>query len=118
AGEPLPVPDNFHIGFRMADGSMGSLLYTSLGDAGLPKERVEVHAAGHSMVLDDFRELSIHAGGKTHRVSGRRDKGIEGEVLSLLAALRGEETDLISWGEIEAATRWTLRARDLMEKGS
>ena len=110
--------DNFALSVRMKNGSLGTLLYTSLGDASLPKERVEVHAAGTSLVLDDYRELSIHAGGKARRVTRSRDKGIEAETKALVGALRGQSSDLISWEEIDSATEWTLRAREMLESTS
>jgi predicted dehydrogenase/threonine dehydrogenase-like Zn-dependent dehydrogenase len=113
----LPVSDNFALNLRMADGSVGTLLYTSLGDLSLPKERWEVHAGGSSLILDDFRELLSHAGGKVARLSRSRDKGIDSEVAALLSALRGEPSDIITWEEIEAATEWTLKAQELLEKG-
>ncbi len=110
-----PLSDNFSMDLAMADGSLGSLLYTSLGDSSLPKERIEVHAGGASLVLEDFRDLWIHVGGRARKISGARDKGIEGEAEALVASLKGEPSDLISWEEIEAATRWTLLARDILE---
>ncbi len=114
AGGP-PRSDNFSLSLVMADGSLGSLLYTSLGDSSLPKERIEVHAGGASLVLDDFRDLWLHVGGSARKISGARDKGIEKEAEALLASLRGEPSDLISWEEIEAATGWTLRAQEILE---
>ena len=116
AAESLPAPDNFHLLIRMSGGSTGSLVYTSLGDASLAKERVEVHAGGSSLVLDDFRELAVHRGGRIRRIGGRKDKGIAAEIAALIAALEGEPGDLISWEEIEAATEWTLTAQERLER--
>jgi predicted dehydrogenase len=110
----LPIPDNFMVLLRLEDGSLGSLVYTSLGEPALGKERVEVHSAGVSLVLEDFRELAIHRAGRTRRSAAARDKGIAGEVKALKAALEGRPSELISWEAIEAATSWTLRAQALL----
>jgi predicted dehydrogenase/threonine dehydrogenase-like Zn-dependent dehydrogenase len=118
AEEGASSSDNFALCVRMKNGSLGSLFYTSLGDASLPKERVEVHAAGTSLVLDDYRDLSIHAGGKARRMTRSRDKGIEAETEALVGALRGQSSPLIAWEEIDAATEWTLRAREMLESPS
>jgi predicted dehydrogenase len=118
AEEGAASGDNFLLSVRMQSGSLGTLLYTSLGDASLPKERVEIHAAGTSLVLDDYRDLSIHAGGKARRITRSRDKGIEAETEALVGALRGQPSELISWEEIDAATEWTLRARETLESPS
>ena len=109
------VTDNFALSLRLSDGSVGSLVYTSLGDASLGKELLEAHAAGASFVLDDFRELRIHQSGKIQRITRGKDKGIAGEVKELKAALAGESSELITWQEIESATEWTLRAQELLE---
>ncbi len=111
-----PRSDNFSLTFRLADGSLATLLYTSLGDGSLPKERMEIHAGGSSLVLDDFRELDLHVAGKARRISRSRDKGIEAEARALVRAVRGESSDLISWEEIEAVTDWTLRAQEMLEQ--
>ncbi|HEV8376740.1 MAG TPA: bi-domain-containing oxidoreductase, partial [Candidatus Polarisedimenticolia bacterium] len=113
--DPIPFPDSFVLSLRFADGSAGSLVYTSLGDASLGKERIEVHACGASLVLEDFEELRIHQGGKPRTISRTMDKGIVQEIRELKAALQGKPSSLISWEEIEAATLWTLHAQDLLE---
>jgi predicted dehydrogenase len=110
-----PLPDNFALTLRLSDGSLGSILYTSLGEASLGKELLEVHACGASFVLDDFSELRIHQSGKVKKLSREKDKGIAREVMELKAALAGEDSELITWKEIESATEWTLRAQELLE---
>ncbi|MCI0656005.1 MAG: Gfo/Idh/MocA family oxidoreductase, partial [Acidobacteria bacterium] len=114
AGTP-PVPDNFALSLRLSDGSLGSILYTSLGEASLGKELLEAHACGASFVLDDFSELRIHQSGKIKKLTREKDKGIAREVMELKAALAGEDSELITWKEIESATEWTLRAQELLE---
>ena len=39
---------------RFADGSVGTIVYSSLGDPSLPKEYLEVFASGRAVALDDF----------------------------------------------------------------
>ena len=78
AGQPNDVlaADNVHVTIRYADGSVGLITYTSTGDPTFPKERFELFGNGSVAVLDDFRELTVTAGGKTHRKSqSGQDKG-------------------------------------------
>jgi predicted dehydrogenase len=49
--------DNFVVNLRFDDGSLCTLLYTTLGHASLGKERAEIHTSGVSIVLDDYRTL-------------------------------------------------------------
>jgi len=41
------------------DGSIASLVYTTVGHESLPKERIEVFMDGGSIVIDDFKQLGI-----------------------------------------------------------
>jgi predicted dehydrogenase/threonine dehydrogenase-like Zn-dependent dehydrogenase len=53
---------------EFADGSVGTVVYTTAGSTKPGKERVEVFAGGATFVLDDFRTLTVH---------GRDDKGVK-----------------------------------------
>ena len=48
--------ENVQVSLRFADGSVGSIDYFSVADAGLEKERFEAFGAGQHVVVDDFRE--------------------------------------------------------------
>lgn len=49
--------DNFSAQIRFDDGSVCTLIYTSLGHADLGRERMEVFVDGKTMVLDDYIRL-------------------------------------------------------------
>ncbi len=49
--------DNFCVQVSFEDGSVCSLLYTSVGDTGLAKERMELFFDGKSIVMDDYTTL-------------------------------------------------------------
>jgi hypothetical protein len=71
AGKP---DENFTAEFNYADGSLCTLVYTSLGNPALSKELVEVHWMGQSAVLDDFKKLTF-LGGAGSSQSSAQDKG-------------------------------------------
>ena len=114
--QPLPSDgsgvvqgDSFAATLRFADGSRAALVYTGLGDAALPKERLEIFKGGAALVLDDFRALSVHGGPGGSMTLPRQDKGIDGQWRAIAAALRGEASEVIGLSEIEAAMRATFR---------
>ncbi len=76
--------------FLYEDGSLLDLTYTHAGDGIANKERIEVHAAGATAVVEDFRTLVISEQGK--RVQAERwrsaNKGHGEEVAGFLAALK------------------------------
>ena len=86
-GLPLHCAENFIVTLRFADGSIGSLLYSSEGDSALGKERIEAFAAGQSVVVDDFRRLERYANGRRSTTKGRLDKGHRAEMRRFLAVL-------------------------------
>ena len=72
--EHLTSKDNFTATLRYLDGSIATLIYTSLGSDDLAKENVETYADGKTYVLDDYKELRVY-GAKGGWRSGKQDKG-------------------------------------------
>jgi len=73
------------------DGSIGTIVYASGGDRGMPKEYLAVLGGGRSAILDDFRTLELFGGGSATRVSGRfarQDKGHAAELAAFVDAVR------------------------------
>jgi predicted dehydrogenase/threonine dehydrogenase-like Zn-dependent dehydrogenase len=73
----VDTEDNFAATMEFANGAVGSLIYTSAGDRGFSKERVEVFCGERVAALDDFRSLEIWRGGgrKIWNSRMRQDKG-------------------------------------------
>ena len=93
---------------RFADGSTGTIIYSSLGDASLPKEYLEVFANGRVIQLNDYRELTITKGGKSTSSKGAQDKGQSGLVTAFLAAAATGKPAPISLEELAAVSDATL----------
>jgi predicted dehydrogenase/threonine dehydrogenase-like Zn-dependent dehydrogenase len=104
--------DNLVLQLRYAGGHIGVVTYVANGDRQLGKERIEVHAAGRSAVLDDFRRLELVERGRrrVRRSWLRQDKGHRGELRAFINSVRGEQNAPIPFGEILAATRITFQA--------
>ncbi|MFQ5878388.1 MAG: bi-domain-containing oxidoreductase [Acidobacteriota bacterium] len=100
--------DSFAARLDFACGSRGVLVYTGLGDPGLPKERLEIFRGGSAVVLDDFRSLAVYGRVGGSLDLGRQDKGIAAQWEAIGRALRGEGGGIISLDEIESATRATF----------
>ena len=67
--------DNFVATMKYGDGSICSLVYTSLGARQMGKERIEVFCGGLSFALDDYTHLSVYGTKKQGWMSRRADKG-------------------------------------------
>jgi hypothetical protein len=101
--------DSFAADLGFEDGSRAVLVYTGLGNAGLPKERLEIFKGGAALVLDDFRALEVHGGPGGSLRLPHQDKGIEAQWRAVVARLRGEPSEVIRLHEIGAAMRATFR---------
>lgn len=117
----IPYPDNASITMDFADGSVGTLVYTSTGSPSMAKERLEVFAQGRSAVLDDFRTVALH-GPRSSKRSGNRftqDKGNKAQMAAFISGSRGRIPWPVSFEEQACTTLATILAlRSLREGGS
>ncbi len=90
------------------NGSVGSLMYASNGDASMPKERIEVFGGGRSAVLEDWRVLTLYAGGKAKVTKGRQEKGFREELTAFVTAVEEGGSSPIPLVESVATTRATF----------
>ena len=111
AGRPRGPAEDVVIQLGFSDGSVGQILYTAKGDPALGKERVEAHAGGASVVLDDFRSVEIMSGGK-RRKSTTGGKGHAEEIAALITAVKAGGPSPISPASLFSTTRATLRVHD------
>ncbi len=111
-------PDAVSILIRFADGSTGTILYSSLGDVSLPKEYVEIFANGRVAQLDDFRRLSVTKGGRCTTFKAGQDKGQQNLVKAFLEAMRDCHPAPIQMGELVAVTRATFAIEESLRVGA
>jgi polar amino acid transport system substrate-binding protein len=116
ATDHVKSSDNVAATLRFADGSVATIVYSALGDSSLPKERLEVFAERKVAVLDDYRDLTLHAGGRATRlIHGKQDKGIDAEMTAFVEAATGRRA--IDFSEIAEVTRATLAITESLRTG-
>jgi predicted dehydrogenase/threonine dehydrogenase-like Zn-dependent dehydrogenase len=86
---PGDQADEAVITLQYRDGSVASLAYTALGASELPKEYVEMHFAGKTLIINDYSSLIVY--GAKHRgwSSSVQDKGHLHELVEFAKAVRG-----------------------------
>ena len=109
-------PDAVSAIVKFADGSVGTILYTSLGDPGAPKEYVEAFEDGRVIRLDDYVRLTVDAGGRRKATKGAQDKGHAQLIAAFLAAARGRAPTPIPLAEIEAVSFATLAIEEALRR--
>lgn len=117
AGLPPASWDDFSIVLRMTDDSIAIIVYTSMGDAGLPKERIEISGGGRSAVIDDFRAVELWTRGRrTRKRWWTQDKGQAHEMNAWVTALR-QGSNPISFEQIVNVHRACLGAISSIQRG-
>ena len=110
--------DAVSILIRLSDGSTGTIVYSSLGDPTVPKEHVEVFAAGCVVQIDDFRVLRVTRGGKVQTRKGAQDKGQVAMMRAFLAAMRAGGPSPIPLLDLRAVTETTFAIEDALRTGA
>ncbi len=110
--------DNVSVVLEYGDGSRATIIYTSMPDYSIPKERMEIHKSGISAFLDNFKSLHVYSGGKK---SGFKDntvsKGHKEEMKALVNALKNGQPSPISFRDIYNVTLTTFKIRESMRTG-
>ena len=106
-------PDsNFTAQFRFDDGTLATLVYTTLGHKQLPKERIEVFVGDEVVVVDDFRTAHSHRGGRFSGQKASVNKGLREEWEAFHAAIASGQRHPIPLDEIRMVTEATFAIRD------
>ncbi len=110
--------DAVSILIKFADGSTGAIIYSSLGDAAVAKEYIEIFAAGVVVQLDDFSGLAVTRNGKRKTQKSAQDKGQAALVAAFMGAVKDGGEPPIPLVELGAVTRATLAVEDSLRTGA
>ncbi|MBP6869351.1 bi-domain-containing oxidoreductase [Candidatus Babeliales bacterium] len=111
--------DNFTAQISFADGSICTLLYTSLGHVGMGKERMEVYFDSKTIIMDDY--VSLEGFGLPFAFNEnvkQPNTGHEALIHNFLQAIKKDEyVPPISIEQLNKATELTLIIDQLALKG-
>ncbi|HYF03944.1 MAG TPA: bi-domain-containing oxidoreductase [Patescibacteria group bacterium] len=102
--------DSVNIAITYDDGSVGNLLYLANGDNSLEKEYCEAFCGGKAAIMNNFKELHLHSGGKKHKKTYSGGKGHAEEVLHFVNLASGKEKANISFESLYDTTLLTFKA--------
>lgn len=112
--------DNVVITLTMADGSVGTIVYTALGDKAYERERVEIFGGESVCVIKNFKTASWSQGGR-RKTTGNPlsgvDRGHRAEMEALILALREGQPFPVPFESYVATTRATFAAVESLRTG-
>ena len=108
--------DNFAAVIKFSNGSVGNLVYLANGDNSLPKEHIEVSGGGVSAVINDFREGTLHHGGKVTKIKSS-GKGHREEIQTFVEAVKSGSDCPIDFRSVCLTTLTTFRINDSLSTG-
>ena len=89
--------DNFALSFKLADGSVGTLIYSAAGDKAYSREMLELFFDGQTIVSRDFRVSELHKNGKqTTFKTSSQEMGYAQELEYFIACTHGAQTPALS----------------------
>lgn len=112
-----PAEDNLSVLLRFPGGSTATVIYTTLGNTALGKERIETFAGGGAAVLEDFRTLQFHGMPGANTKTSTEDKGQRALLENFVRAARGETTLEVSGIDGLLATRIAVEALRAAQEG-
>lgn len=108
--------DNVAINVTMQNGSIANILYCANGNKLLPKEHIEIFGEGKSVIIDDFKEVTVYAGNKArkHKTAG---KGHKEEVVQFISSIEKGEASPIAFSSIYLTTLSCFKIMDSLVTG-
>lgn len=109
--------DNFAVQISFEDGSICSLIYTSMGNNKLGKERLELFFDGKTIVMDDFKELYGYGFAKSfNKTTKYPDNGQTQLLTQFIESVKQNKPSPISLDRIFSATKISLQTRERCER--
>jgi polar amino acid transport system substrate-binding protein len=111
--------DNMVAILKLADGSVVNFLYSASGNRTYPRELIEVHAEGQTIVIDDFRTTRFFSRAHRHQNRTRNQQmGYKEELEHFTRLCLGIEQPLLSFEEIHNSTLATFKIEESLMKGT
>ncbi|MBA7502443.1 Inositol 2-dehydrogenase/D-chiro-inositol 3-dehydrogenase [subsurface metagenome] len=112
----VAAQDNIVATLRWTDGSLTTLIYTTLGHPDLPKERIEIFANGGSLTIDDFVELRGYGFKEKSIKLKKQDKGHHNQLVELAKFLKEGKSSIIPFEESVKAMKITFDVEKRIKK--
>jgi hypothetical protein len=94
---------------KYANGSLGSITYSSIGGKSMEKERLEIFQNGSSMVIEDFISLMMYNTNHQNILLKTADKGHFKEILELAKLIKGQPSLIMPFQDDIRSSELTIK---------
>ena len=118
--EAVVPEDNVAVTLNMSDGSVGNIVYTTLGNKRYQRERVEVFAGGGVGVIENFKTAIWVQGGRRKKMGNILsgvDRGHHAEMQALIRSLREDIPFPVPFESYVMTTRVTFAIVESLRTG-
>jgi len=107
----LKTIDDVSVCLKYRDGSIGNIIYSSIGSEKFPKESVQIHVGSKSFLIDDFKKLHTYSNKVRKKKLWHQDKGHFNELVCVQEALKSGKV-LFDLNQIYLAHKMAFRIID------
>ncbi|MBN23416.1 MAG: oxidoreductase [Bdellovibrionaceae bacterium] len=94
--------DNFSVQIKFEDGSVAHLMYTSMGNSSISKERMNLYCEGQVYELDNFQSLKVNGSEQKKLSFSTPNKGHLKELEVFSQSLRENQWPIELWEQLQA----------------
>ncbi|HLC72623.1 MAG TPA: bi-domain-containing oxidoreductase [Candidatus Nanoarchaeia archaeon] len=98
------------------DGSLATMVYTSLGNAFMPRERIEIYVEGKIIVIENFQHAAFYGMNESEIKLPEADKGYSNQLKEIRRKMRGEEAECITLWDAVRSTVFCFRVMDSLKE--
>lgn len=110
--------DNCVFNIKFENGSVGNIIYESIGDETLSKERIEIYAVNFAGVIDNFIRVEVHKAGKVFRKKLlAQDKGFLNEYKEVIESINSGKDFPIPFEDFIYTTLITFAMKESVQSG-
>lgn len=108
--------DTLIINLKFENGSIATISYFSNGSKELSKEYLEIFSNGQSIIINDFKTMTVHGKSTKSSQLSNQDKGHKEEVKAFLDAVRSGKTCPIPFDQTYNAMLATFKVEESLAK--
>jgi predicted dehydrogenase/threonine dehydrogenase-like Zn-dependent dehydrogenase len=109
--------EDYEVVMKYEDGSVGSIVYNSIGDESFSREYIEIFGENSTVTINNFKNAVFSRSGSVSKINlFARDMGHKNEINKFIDSLIKEKKSIIDFNDIISVTETTFKIEELLKK--